>query len=44
MKTLQKTLIATAIAGFVTPFVAHAELEEIIVTAQKREQLSLIHI
>jgi iron complex outermembrane receptor protein len=38
MKTVQKTLIAMAIAGVVTPFAAHAQLEEIIVTAQKREQ------
>jgi iron complex outermembrane receptor protein len=38
MKTAQKTLIAMAIAGVVTPFTAHAQLEEIIVTAQKREQ------
>ena len=38
MKTVQKTLIAMAIAGVVTPFTVHAQLEEIIVTAQKREQ------
>ncbi len=38
MKTVQKTLIAMAIAGVVTPFAAHAQLEEIVVTAQKREQ------
>jgi iron complex outermembrane recepter protein len=38
MKAVQKTLIAMAIAGVVTPFAAHAQLEEIIVTAQKREQ------
>ena len=38
MKTAQKTLIATALAALVTPFTAHAQLEEVIVTAQKREQ------
>ncbi len=38
MKTVQKTLIAMAIAGVATPFAAHAQLEEIVVTAQKREQ------
>ena len=38
MKTAKKTLIAMAIAGVATPFAAHAQLEEIIVTAQKREQ------
>jgi iron complex outermembrane recepter protein len=38
MKTAKKTLIAMAIAGVATPFAAHAQLEEVIVTAQKREQ------
>ena len=38
MKTAQKTLIATALAALVTPFTAQAQLEEVIVTAQKREQ------
>ena len=38
MKTVQKTLIAMAIAGVVTPFTAHAQIEEIIVSAQKREE------
>ena len=38
MKTAQKTLIAAALAALVTPFTAHAQLEEVIVTAQKREQ------
>ena len=38
MKTAQKTLLATILAALVTPFAAQAQLEEIIVTAQKREQ------
>ena len=38
MKTAQKTLAATILAASVTPFTAHAQLEEVIVTAQKREQ------
>ena len=38
MKTIQKNLIAIAIAGVVTPFAAQADIEEIIVTANKREQ------
>ena len=38
MKTAQKTLIAAVLATLVTPFAAQAQLEEIIVTAQKREQ------
>ena len=38
MKTIQKNLIAMAIAGVVTPFAAHADIEEIIVTANKRAQ------
>ena len=37
MKTIQKNLIAIAIAGVVTPFAAQADIEEIIVTANKRE-------
>ena len=38
MKLIQKSLIAIAIAGVVTPFTAQADIEEIIVTANKREQ------
>ena len=38
MKSVQKNLIAMAVAGVVAPFTAHAQLEEIIVTAQKRQQ------
>ena len=38
MKLIQKSLIAIAIAGVVTPFAAQADIEEIIVTANKREQ------
>jgi len=38
MKFIQKSLIAIAIAGVVTPFAAQADIEEIIVTANKREQ------
>jgi iron complex outermembrane receptor protein len=38
MKTIQKNLIAMAIASVVTPFAAHADIEEIIVTANKRAQ------
>ena len=38
MKTIQKNLIAMAIAGVVTPFAAHADIEEILVTATKRTQ------
>ena len=38
MKTIQKNLIAMAIAGVLTPLTAHAQIDEIVVTAEKREQ------
>lgn len=38
MKTIQQNLIAMAIAGVLTPLTAHAQIDEIVVTAEKREQ------
>jgi iron complex outermembrane receptor protein len=38
MKVLQKTVMAVAVASVFTPLSAYAQLEEVVVTAQKREQ------
>ena len=38
MKTMQKNLISMVVAGLLIPLTAQADIEEIIVTANKREQ------
>ena len=38
MKVIQKSLIAVAVCSVIAPMSAYAQLEEVVVTAQKREQ------
>lgn len=38
IRVLQKTVMAVAVAGVCAPFSAYAQIEEVVVTAQKREQ------
>ena len=38
MKVIQKSLIAVAVSSVIAPISAYAQLEEILVTAQKRSE------
>ena len=38
VKVLRKSLLAVAVSSVIAPISAYAQLEEVIVTAQKREQ------